>query len=209
MCIFMKPNLKNEQGFTILETLISLFVSSFVIMLLTGGLLNVMSIRDTMVNNAQNSSRTNQISGDRQVEWHIFLNQLESYLQGSYDPEVLSNHIKVKEPKTTISKGYQDIFYRIDGSTYNFSRRDSNGYHRMLTEIQKVDFTQEDEWLDAEVTFSNGQTFRGRIWVESWVEIIDEVEEEEEEEEEKESETGLEEEEQEQEDENKNEKDNE
>lgn len=205
----MKPNLKNEQGFTILETLISLFVSSFVIMLLTGGLLNVMSIRDTMVNNAQNSSRTNQISGDRQVEWHIFLNQLESYLQGSYDPEVLSNHIKVKVPKTTISKGYQDIFYRIDGSTYNFSRRDSNGYHRMLTEIQKVDFTQEDEWLDAEVTFSNGQTFRGRIWVESWVEIIDEVEEEEEEEEEKESETGLEEEEQEQEDENKNEKDNE
>lgn len=209
MCIFMKPNLKNEQGFTILETLISLFVSSFVIMLLTGGLLNVMSIRDTMVNNAQNSSRTNQISGDRQVEWHIFLNQLESYLQGSYDPEVLSNHIKVKVPKTTISKGYQDIFYRIDGSTYNFSRRDSNGYHRMLTEIQKIDFTQEDGWLEAEVTFSNGQTFRGRIWVESWVEIIDEVEEEEEEEEEKESETGLEEEEQEQEDENKNEKDNE
>lgn len=207
MCIFMKPNLKNEQGFTILETLISLFVSSFVIMLLTGGLLNVMSIRDTMVNNAQNSSRTNQISGDRQVEWHIFLNQLESYLQGSYDPEVLSNHIKVKVPKTTISKGYQDIFYRIDGSTYNFSRRDSNGYHRMLTEIQKIDFTQEDGWLEAEVTFSNGQTFRGRIWVESWVEIIDEVEEEEEEEEEKESETGLEEEEQE--DENKNEKDNE
>lgn len=205
----MKPNLKNEQGFTILETLISLFVSSFVIMLLTGGLLNVMSIRDTMVNNAQNSSRTNQISGDRQVEWHIFLNQLESYLQGSYDPEVLSNHIKVKVPKTTISKGYQDIFYRIDGSTYNFSRRDSNGYHRMLTEIQKIDFTQEDGWLEAEVTFSNGQTFRGRIWVESWVEIIDEVEEEEEEEEEKESETGLEEEEQEQEDENKNEKDNE
>ena len=201
----MKPNLKNEQGFTILETLISLFVSSFVIMLLTGGLLNVMSIRDTMVNNAQNSSRTNQISGDRQVEWHIFLNQLESYLQGSYDPEVLSNHIKVKVPKTTISKGYQDIFYRIDGSTSNFSRRDSNGYHRMLTEIQKIDFTQEDGWLEAEVTFSNGQTFRGRIWVESWVERSDEVEEEEE----KESETGLEEEEQEQEDENKNEKDNE
>ena len=145
-------------------------------MLLTGGLLNVVAIRDTLVNNAQISGNTNQIIGDRQVEWHIFLNQLENYLQGSYEPEVLNNQIHVKEEKLT-EKGYQNIYYRIDGNTSNFSRRESNGYHRMLTDIQNIYFTcEENGWLDAEVLFANGQTFSGKIWIESWLERVDEDE---------------------------------
>lgn len=176
MCLFMNSILKDEQGFTLLETLLSLLISSFVIMLLTGGLLNVVAIRDTLVNNAQKSGNTNQITGDRQVEWHIFLNQFENYLQGSYEPEVSSNHIHVKEENSN-EKGYQNVYYRIDGSTSNFSRRESNGYHRMLTNIQKIHFTHEENgWLEAETLFANGQTFSGKIWIESWLERVDEDE---------------------------------
>lgn len=176
----MKRISKNEKGFTLLETLISLLISSLVIMLLTSGLLQVVSIRDTMASNAQASNRTNLITGDRHVEWHIFLNQLESYLQGSYDPKVADDTIHVKEP-VVFDREFQEVLYRIDANAINFSRRESNGYQRMLTGITKLNFTREGGWLNAGVIFVNGDRFDGRIWVESWVEKLEEEEEEEEE----------------------------
>lgn len=180
MCIFMKHISKDDDGFTLLETLISLLISTFVIMLLTGGLLNIVSIRDTMAKNAQTSNKSNIITGDRQVEWHIFLNQMENYLQDSYEPEVTGSNIYVKEP--LIDGGVQNVIYRTDANSINFSRRLSSGYHRLLTGITKLHFTREGGWLIADVTFENGDTFSGRIWTASWIE--EDVEEEEEEEEE-------------------------
>lgn len=177
----MKPILKNEEGFTLLEALISLLISSFVILLLTGSLLNVVSIRDTMTRNAQMSDKSNIITGDRQVEWHIFLNQLENYLQGTYEPTVHKNDIQVKEIADN-KGGFKESTYRIDGTNQTrFSRRTSNGYHRMLTDIEQLEFVQDGGWLNVAVIFLNGDIFSGRIWIESWVEKLEDLEEEDEE----------------------------
>lgn len=183
----MKPILSKEEGFTLLETLLSLMISSFVLLLLTGGLLTLVKMRDTMVSHAQTSAKSNQMTGDRQVEWHIFLNQLENYLQGSYGAEVTLNNIYVKEP-VDFETDYQEVNYRIDGSRINFSRREKNGYQRMLTELEKIDFTRVGGWLEAEVLFLNGEAFSGRIWIASWSVEIEEEEEELEEETEEEDE---------------------
>ncbi len=163
----MKLNLKNEQGFTLIETLLSLLISSFVLLLLTGGILQTAAIRDTIASNAQTSHRRDFITGDRQIEWHIFLNQLENYLQGTYDPQISNLEFYLKE-KTSVDTGYRVVQYRRDPNRLNFSRRTDNGNQRMLTGIKDLQFDGDNGWLILEVQFDNGDQFRNRIWVESW-----------------------------------------
>lgn len=166
----MRWILKSEQGFTLIETLISLFVSAFVLLLLTGGILQIVAVRDTLISNAQESRRANSITGDRQVEWHIFLNQLENYLQDTYEPVIGQNEFEVKEPTNT-DRGNRVVFYRRDATNKtNFSRRTINGNHRMLTGVNNIAFNQSGGWLLIEVFFMNGDQYTGHIFIDSWIE---------------------------------------
>lgn len=169
MCIYMKWTLNNEEGFTLLETLLSLLISSLVILLLTGGILQVVAIRENVSNNAQESSRSHVITGDRQVEWHIFLNQLENYLQDSFEPQVVPHYIQVKEEEAG-TKEQILVRYSQDSNERNLSRKAANGNQRMLTGIKRIAFKRAGGWLTVEVTFINNDRYNGRIWLESWVE---------------------------------------
>src|SRR5699024_9855614 len=94
----MTMNLKNESGFTLLEAMIALMMTASILLLLMGSLVQANTINQTLVSNAQFYQETQDtVVGDRQIEWHLFLNQLENYLQGSSNPVVGENYLEVKE----------------------------------------------------------------------------------------------------------------
>src|SRR5699024_6624881 len=85
----MDMNLRNESGFTLLEALIVLMMSSSIMLLLVGGLLQITKINQKIIDDSQFIEETVEtVAGDRQIEWHLFLNQLEFELQGSINPVV-------------------------------------------------------------------------------------------------------------------------
>lgn len=172
----MNMNFKNEAGFTLLEALISLMVTGSIMMLLLGGLLQMKTINSKIVDNSQKSTESpNRVEGDRQIEWHLFLNQLENDLKGT---------VNVKEYRTYFYAYSRDedtnflekIEYRrptSGESRRNFIRLKNNGNVRMLTGIEIPEFERDGNWLILNFSFRNGEAYTGRIWVESWKEEIE------------------------------------
>src|SRR5699024_7811643 len=107
----------------------------------------------------------------RQIEWHLFLNQLEHYLQGSSEPIVGKNYLEVREMDEENNHLVRVIYKRPDsGSKRTLLRYKNNGKIRLLTGIETIDFSKEGGWLTLNVKFRNNESYTGRIWVESWIE---------------------------------------
>lgn len=169
---FMRVNLSKQDGFTLLEALISLAISSLVLLLLTSGIVQTSKIRDILVNDSQKSQDSWEvISGDRQLEWHLFINQLEHYLQGTKNPRITTNGFVVDEWDEGINR-FTDVWYvRLDINRTIFIRRKSSGNQRLLTGLATVHFKEDKEgWLSLKVEFQNGEIYEGKVWVESWSE---------------------------------------
>lgn len=170
----MKLNGTRQAGFTLLEALIALFVSSLVLLLLASGILEASKIKEVIVNDSQAESvHPHSVNGDRQLEWHLFLNQLETYLKDTKNPQVFKDRILLDEWEEETSR-YVVTRYDQRGSKNNFVRSKSNGYNRMLTGIQTVHLKQEEGWLLLDFTFNNGENYQGKVWVNSWTEKTEE-----------------------------------
>lgn len=167
----MKSILNTEEGFTLLEALIALMLSSLIIVLLTGGILQTRKMNEVLISDAQNLEESSiKILNDRQIEFHLFLNQFEMYLQGSINPNVSKNFVEIQEWDEP-SKKYERVRYHIPfTNTRNFTRVKNGGNHRMLTEMKTISLERNGGWLNVEVTFLNLEKYTGRIWVESWLE---------------------------------------
>lgn len=178
----MKFILSEQDGFTLIEALISLMLSSVIILLLSGGILQAGKVKEVIVADAQNDIyHTSDVVGDRQIEWHLFLNQFENYLQGTINPRVVGSSITVSEWNEEVNR-YTDVVYsRPESNQLNFARRNMGGHNRMLSRIGTLSFKQKLGWLQIEVRFLNGEEYQGRIWIESWVKEealeVEEVEE--------------------------------
>ena len=172
-------NLKSESGFTLLEAMVALMMTASILLLLMGSLLQADAINQKMVSDAQFYEETqDSVVGDRQIEWHLFLNQLENYLQGSVDPVVGENYLEVKEMDEETNRLTSVVYKQPDsGSKRTFLQYKNNGKIRMLTGVEKVDFSRENGWLTLNFKFRNNQYYTGRIWVESWIKEKEEVEE--------------------------------
>lgn len=168
----MNINLNDEKGFTLLEAMIVLMLTSSILLLLTGSLLQANSINQKMVSDAQFYPETqNTVSGDRQIEWHIFLNQLENYLQGTFNPKVSRSYLEVSENDESLDRPKQVIYKQPDsGNRRTLLQYKNNGNVRMLTSIEKPGFSKDGGWLILNFKFRNGETYTGRIWVDSWIE---------------------------------------
>ena len=168
----MIMNLKNESGFTLLEALIALMMTTSILMLLMGSLLQAKAINQKIITDAQFYPETkDSIVGDRQIEWHLFLNQLEHYLQGSSEPIVGKNYLEVREMDEENNHLVRVIYKRPDsGSKRTLLRHKNNGKIRLFTGIETIDFSKEGGWLTLNVKFRNNESYTGRIWVESWIE---------------------------------------
>lgn len=177
----MKLNLTKEAGFTLLEALIALMLSSIIILLLSASITQAGSIQQILINDSeQNSNSSDIVRGDRQVEWHLFLNQLENYLEGTKNPYVPGLYFTVEEWDEERDR-YTTIRYERRGALENFTRSKMGGTNRMLTGINTLKFEQQGGWLLLDFQFKNGEEYRGRIWVDSWTKEEEEKYEESEE----------------------------
>lgn len=168
----MNMNLKSESGFTLLEALLALMMTSVILLLLIGGLLQANIINQKIIMDAQPYQETkNTIAGDRQIEWHLFLTQLEDYLQDSFNPVANNGYLEVSEIDKKTNRLTQVVYRQPDsGSRRSIHQFKNNGNIRMLTGVEKPVFIVEDDWLILNFKFRNGEIYTGRIWIESWAE---------------------------------------
>lgn len=175
----MKKNLKDELGFTLVEALISLVISASILMLLSAGILQSKIIKSKLIDESQNileKEEGNLVVGNRQIEWHLFLNQLEHYLNGTINPQV-GTYIVVVDELDIDTLNYVQVFYRKSGTNNSiFIRSKKNGYQPLLTRVHTLTFRlEENGWLRIECIFRNKEVYVGRIWIKSWVEEIKDV----------------------------------
>lgn len=165
----MTHNLSKEEGFTFIEALVSLMVSSFVFLLLLGGIIQAQRIQTSVKSSATQAS-SDLIVGKRQIEWHQFINQLAYYLEGTKNPQVTSKLMIVDEWDEKNQKWVAVTYKPPESSLTKISQFKNNGNVTMLTGVRTRTFKKENAWLHVNVTFLNDETFSGRIWVESWAE---------------------------------------
>ena len=166
----MKLNLTKQTGFTLLEALIALLISSLVMLLLSSGIIAAGKMKETLIHDSQSvTDRSHLVSGNRQIEWHLFLNQMEKYLEHTKNPQVFQEHILLEEWEEETNK-YVDTRYDQRGSKNNFIRSKNKGNNRMLTGIRTVRLKQKGGWLLLDFTFRNGENYQGKVWVYSWSE---------------------------------------
>lgn len=168
----MAMSLKNESGFTLLEAMIALMITASILLLLMGSLLQADAINQAIISDAQYDQETkSSVIGDRQIEWHLFLNQMEHYLQGSVDPVVGKNYLEVREIDEETNHLSQVVYKQPDsGSRKTLLQYKNNGKIRLLNDLEKVEFSKDGGWLTLNFKFKNKQFYTGRIWVESWIE---------------------------------------
>jgi len=161
----MKSILNKKDGFTLLEALIALMLSSMIILLLSAGLLQMNKIKEVIISDSQLvSANSDVIEGDRQIEWHLFLNQLENYLEGTKLRYVREREMSVSEWDEDEGKNVV-VYYRGGG---NFARAKTNGYNRLLSGISHYTLARQEGLLLLDFTFLNGENYKGRIWIDSW-----------------------------------------
>jgi competence protein ComGF len=155
----MSEKMKKEEGFTLLEVLVALSISSLCFLLLAIGVKQTQHIKA-------------QVNQDAQLEWHLFLNQLEYELQESELIRVSRDALVVK--KKNPEKGIEE---EISFSRYfKMIRRQvgNAGHQPMLTRFETFAFSKEDNKVILTVTFPDASTYVARIWIDSWDEGKDE-----------------------------------
>lgn len=166
----MKATLNtNESGFTLLESLISLMVSSIILLFLYSSITQLAQMNRLIIEESQSvSSAKNKITTSRQIEWHLFLTQLEHYLKGTELIEINSKEIIVNEKDKKNHQTQRIRYGQARTGNQNFYRSKNNGYNELLTEILDYKISRLDYWLVLSFTFRNQEKYEGRIWVESW-----------------------------------------
>lgn len=163
----MKALLKSEEsGFTLLEALIAITVSSVTLIFICTSIQQLHQINELIIADAQvlSSSKTT-IKGSRQIEWHLFLTQLERCLEETELICSTASSITIKEKNAgKIATKYG----RSRSGYHSFYRSKNNGHNIMLTKIKMFYMDVDEQWLLLDFTFQNGETYKGRIWVESW-----------------------------------------
>lgn len=140
--------LTNNKGFTLLESVIALLVFALCFSLFSMAVKQVQSIH-----NAQQS--------DRQLEWHLFLNQFEYDIKELKLKEVTEEEVVFKRYiadtgeaeyisyKRTLQKLLRKVNYK--------------GYQPMLMKLRKVNFKLNGNFLVVQVEFINGETYQSQI----------------------------------------------
>lgn len=163
----MKSILKNEAGFTLLEMLVSLLISSVIILFLVAGINQAHTIRSELIVSTNMINKETYV-GHRQIEFHMFLNQLETLLEGTINPIVGDFEIFVDEWNEE-RENYEKVIYRSPKSnTSRIIRVKNFGNEPLLTGVLNKFFRRMGNWLFIDITFQNGETYSAKIWVASW-----------------------------------------
>ncbi|MFO8068432.1 MAG: competence type IV pilus minor pilin ComGF, partial [Alkalibacterium sp.] len=141
---------KQEQGFSLLEVIITLSIISSCVLLFSLAISQIGSTRAA-------------VKDDRQIEWHLFVNQLEFELTGSAgvrtsrDKLVFEKFdVEDQKMKTISYERYYKIIRRQVGS---------KGHQPILLEVSSIAFSIFEQTLAIDVVFSNGETYSAQFRV--------------------------------------------
>ena len=133
----------HEEGFTLIEVLLSLSIVSLCVVLLS-------------FFTSQSKSLQERINTDRQIEWHLFLNQVEYELEGSYKISVNLDNMSVEKEtkqghKETIKyQKYLSLLRRQVGG---------EGHQPILTDLKSLQFKTKEDKVVITVQFNNEETY--------------------------------------------------
>lgn len=143
-------SLRNERGFTLLEVIIALAV--------TAGSVLLFSLALTQIGHARD-----KVNDDRQIEWHLFLNQLEYDLRDKTFIDSQPNRFRMQ--------GHNETTGALETYTYSFYkdliRRSVNGmgHQPMLMRARSFTVDQSGEQLKLNVVFDNEEAYTARLKV--------------------------------------------
>jgi len=143
-----------KDGFTLLEVLISLSVTSLCFLLLSISVIQIRALNDA-------------VKTDKQAEWHLFLNQLEYYL---IDSQFVSNSGTVLTVEELVEGNFNTVQYQRSGT--RFIRKLNGGNQPLLMNVHKVTIKDSEGSLLIEGIFEDGESYKARIWVSSWNEEV-------------------------------------
>lgn len=138
----------NQKGFTLVESLMALVVNALVLLLVTG-----------LFQTLYHVSRYFDIK-EKNIEWHVFLNQVENDLE---DKEILS--VQRNEVQLKVLQSKEKVTYKPWGATLRRYRNET-GYVPMLTKTKNTTFSKNANGFSIQTDFVNGQTMRGAIALE-------------------------------------------
>lgn len=142
---------KTDRGFSLIEVLLALSVSTLTILLFSAILTQLVTVR-------------NQTNDDRQIEWHLFLNQLEHDIEDNVLRDVANNRIRMWEVKEGVVQR-DFIGYNLNSSKNVVRTRNGLGQQLMLMHIDSLSINRMGNKIELMVTFQNGESFSGRVKV--------------------------------------------
>lgn len=145
-------NIYSEEAFTLLEVMVALSITSLVLILLSVGVTHFKYTKDN-------------IEVDRQLDWHLFINQMEYYMNNSEFILVTPNRLVVKEVDPRTSSTMTAEYIKVNR---NFIRRVNNGTQPMLMDVKNVSFYKSSSIIKIASEFNNGEHYQARIRVNSW-----------------------------------------
>lgn len=138
----------DQKGFTLIEALAALFI-----LVLCIALLNVVT--------TQYKTIREQTFEDRQLEWHMFLNQFEYSLEGLVLVNTKPNELQFK---MLDEKGqFKEMIYYEKYDNLVRRRTGSGGHHPMLMKVKSINFIQKKSFLEITVTFSNQEIYHAQL----------------------------------------------
>ncbi|MDT2639237.1 competence type IV pilus minor pilin ComGF [Enterococcus dongliensis] len=134
--------LKNN-GFTLMECLVSLLMLSGLLLLLSSLITHIHKIEQGL-------------SGYHQLEWEIFLLQLDNEMANLQYEQTTSREIwtKTVDKKPVVIKKQQDKIIKSQ----------SNGYQPLLTGVKQFVCQENNHGVDFSVTFTDGKQKKG-TWI--------------------------------------------
>lgn len=140
----------NNKGFTLLESLLSLFITSLSIFLIS---LSIQQINELMA--------LPQANG--QYEWHLFLHQVENDRMGGPILEVNPKSFAfMAETGSGIQKTWYEFYRNQEGGQIRRRPR-SGGHMPMLMDLKDARVEEFETYFIFHVTFDTGESYSARI----------------------------------------------
>ena len=135
--------MRKNSGFTLLESLVALLMLSGILLLLSG-----------LIQHAHKMEQS--LSGYHQLEWEIYLLQLETEMEGLHYKQTSSREIWAEndEKKKIVIKNSNDKIIKSQ----------SDGYQPLLTGVSRFVCQEKNHGVDFVVTFKDGKQKEG-TWI--------------------------------------------
>lgn len=138
---------RNQKGFTLIESLFSLFVTSLILLLVNSLFHTIQKMQENIVH-------------EKNSEWHIFLNQVEHDLSNKKLIDQTSQYLQFQEEGTN---SYYTYEFRISEL---IRKKERTGYLPLLTEIRTVNFQDSPGGIFIQGEFGNKQVMEAYVPVE-------------------------------------------